>query len=84
MSCLVIEVTRKLPERATRTKRAKAIRPSSCSKGPEKWKEKMRFRDEKIDEEYERDCEIRIRKLKKDFNEWGSEARKKEQAYNEE
>ncbi|GJT70870.1 hypothetical protein Tco_1030156 [Tanacetum coccineum] len=43
-----------------------------------------RFRGEKIDEEYERDCEIRIRKLKQDFNEWGSEARKKEQAYNEE
>ncbi|GJX27552.1 retrovirus-related pol polyprotein from transposon TNT 1-94 [Tanacetum coccineum] len=39
---------------------------------------------EKIDEEYERDCEIRIRKLKQDFNEWGSEVRKKEQAYNEE
>ncbi|GKC50307.1 hypothetical protein Tco_1073052 [Tanacetum coccineum] len=37
-----------------------------------------------IDEEYERDCEIRIRKLKQDFNEWGSEVRKKEQAYNEE
>ncbi|GJX47477.1 hypothetical protein Tco_0272667 [Tanacetum coccineum] len=32
-----------------------------------------RFRGEKIDEEYERDCEIRIRKLKQDFNEWGSE-----------
>ncbi|GJS15672.1 hypothetical protein Tco_0410144 [Tanacetum coccineum] len=43
-----------------------------------------RFRGEKIDEEYERDCEIRIRKLKQDFNEWGSEVRKKEQAYNEE
>ncbi|GJX67902.1 hypothetical protein Tco_0303629 [Tanacetum coccineum] len=43
-----------------------------------------RFRSEKIDEEYERDCEIIIRKLKQDFNEWGSEARKKEQAYNEE
>ncbi|GJX38986.1 hypothetical protein Tco_0252289 [Tanacetum coccineum] len=28
-----------------------------------------RFRGEKIDEEYERDCEIRIRKLKQDFNE---------------
>ncbi|GKA03648.1 hypothetical protein Tco_0676429 [Tanacetum coccineum] len=39
---------------------------------------------EKIDKEYERDCEIRIRKLKQDFNEWGSEVRKKEQAYNEE
>ncbi|GJT96529.1 hypothetical protein Tco_1092047 [Tanacetum coccineum] len=39
---------------------------------------------EKIDEEYERDCEIRIRKLKQDFNEWGSEVRKKEQAYEEE
>ncbi|GJU18946.1 hypothetical protein Tco_1146912 [Tanacetum coccineum] len=38
-----------------------------------------RFRGEKIDEEYERDCEIRIRKLKQDFNEWGSEVRKKEQ-----
>ncbi|GKE78656.1 hypothetical protein Tco_1544776 [Tanacetum coccineum] len=36
-----------------------------------------RFRGEKIDEEYKRDCEIRIRKLKQDFNEWGSEARKK-------
>ncbi|GJV31271.1 hypothetical protein Tco_1391671 [Tanacetum coccineum] len=43
-----------------------------------------RFRGEKIDEEYERDCEIRIRKLKQDFNEWGSEVQKKEQAYNEE
>ncbi|GKB91270.1 hypothetical protein Tco_0963542 [Tanacetum coccineum] len=43
-----------------------------------------RFRGEKIDEEYERDCEIRIRKLKQDFNEWGNEVRKKEQAYNEE
>ncbi|GJU09161.1 hypothetical protein Tco_1125591 [Tanacetum coccineum] len=31
-----------------------------------------RFRGEKIDEEYERDCEIRIRKLKQDSNEWGS------------
>ncbi|GJV53223.1 hypothetical protein Tco_1448964 [Tanacetum coccineum] len=43
-----------------------------------------RFRGEEIDEEYERDCEIRIRKLKQDFNEWGSEVRKKKQAYNEE
>ncbi|GKE80765.1 hypothetical protein Tco_1550765 [Tanacetum coccineum] len=43
-----------------------------------------RFRGEKIDKEYERDCEIRIRKLKQDSNEWGSEVRKKEQAYNEE
>ncbi|GKA74942.1 hypothetical protein Tco_0781320 [Tanacetum coccineum] len=40
-----------------------------------------RFRGEKIDEEYERDCEIRIRKLKQDFNIWGSEVRKKEKAY---
>ncbi|GJW96899.1 hypothetical protein Tco_0178707 [Tanacetum coccineum] len=29
-----------------------------------------RFRGEEIDEEYERDCEIRIRKLKQDFNVW--------------
>ncbi|GKC93580.1 hypothetical protein Tco_1159022, partial [Tanacetum coccineum] len=43
-----------------------------------------RFRGEEIDEDFERDCEIRIRKLKQDFNEWGSEVRKKEQAYNEE
>ncbi|GJT49700.1 hypothetical protein Tco_0975857 [Tanacetum coccineum] len=43
-----------------------------------------RFRGEEIDKEYERDCEIRIRKLKQDFNEWGSEVRKKEQAYEEE
>ncbi|GJX45673.1 reverse transcriptase domain-containing protein [Tanacetum coccineum] len=43
-----------------------------------------RFRGEEIDEEYERDCEIRIQKLKQDFNEWGSEVRKKEQAYEEE
>ncbi|GJU12326.1 hypothetical protein Tco_1134722 [Tanacetum coccineum] len=42
------------------------------------------FRGEEIDEEYERDCEIRIRKLKQDFNIWGSEVRKKEQAYEEE
>ncbi|GJT10545.1 hypothetical protein Tco_0857587 [Tanacetum coccineum] len=40
--------------------------------------------DREIDEEYERDCEIRIRKLKQDFNIWGSEVRKKEQAYEEE
>ncbi|GKG08206.1 hypothetical protein Tco_0334038 [Tanacetum coccineum] len=32
-----------------------------------------RFRGEKIDEEYKKDCEIRIQKLKQDFNEWGSE-----------
>ncbi|GJZ33444.1 hypothetical protein Tco_0578880 [Tanacetum coccineum] len=43
-----------------------------------------RFRGEEIDEEYERDCEIRIQKLKQDFNEWGSKVRKKEQAYEEE
>ncbi|GKB89121.1 hypothetical protein Tco_0961393, partial [Tanacetum coccineum] len=43
-----------------------------------------RFHDEKIDEGYERDCEIRIRKLKQDFNEWGNEVQKKEQAYEEE
>ncbi|GJS41404.1 hypothetical protein Tco_0566447 [Tanacetum coccineum] len=43
-----------------------------------------RFRGEEIDEVYERDCEIRIRKLKQDFNEWGSKVRKKEQAYEEE
>ncbi|GJX60910.1 hypothetical protein Tco_0292300 [Tanacetum coccineum] len=43
-----------------------------------------RFRGEEINEEYKRDCEIRIRELKQDFNEWGSEVRKKEQAYEEE
>ncbi|GKE29975.1 hypothetical protein Tco_1445359, partial [Tanacetum coccineum] len=43
-----------------------------------------RFRGEEIDEEYKRDCEIRIRELKQDFNEWGSEVPKKEQAYEEE
>ncbi|GJW22036.1 hypothetical protein Tco_0032658 [Tanacetum coccineum] len=43
-----------------------------------------RFRGEKIDEEYERICEITIRKLKQDFNIWGSEVRKKEKAYEEE
>ncbi|GJU80234.1 hypothetical protein Tco_1282599 [Tanacetum coccineum] len=43
-----------------------------------------RFRGEEIDEEYERDCEIRIHKLKQDFNIWGSEVRKKEEAYEEE
>ncbi|GJV35433.1 hypothetical protein Tco_1407910 [Tanacetum coccineum] len=44
----------------------------------------QKFQGEEIDEEYERDCEIRIRKLKQDFNIWGSEVRKKEQAYEEE
>ncbi|GKD93003.1 hypothetical protein Tco_1372840 [Tanacetum coccineum] len=44
----------------------------------------IRFRGEKIDEEYERICEITIRKLEQDFNEWGSKVRKKEQAYEEE
>ncbi|GJZ37608.1 hypothetical protein Tco_0583799 [Tanacetum coccineum] len=43
-----------------------------------------RFRGEEIDEEYERDCEIRIRKLKQDFNEWGSKVQKKEHAYEDE
>ncbi|GJT53224.1 reverse transcriptase domain-containing protein [Tanacetum coccineum] len=43
-----------------------------------------RFQGEEIDEEYKRDCEIRIRKLKQDFNKWGSEVRKKEKAYEEE
>ncbi|GJQ94947.1 hypothetical protein Tco_0006086 [Tanacetum coccineum] len=43
-----------------------------------------RFRGEEIDEEYKRDCEIRIQKHKQDFNEWGSKVRKKEQAYEEE
>ncbi|GJT30707.1 hypothetical protein Tco_0910982 [Tanacetum coccineum] len=43
-----------------------------------------RFRGKKIDEEYERDCEIRIQKLEQDSNEWGSKVRKKEQAYKEE
>ncbi|GJX98630.1 hypothetical protein Tco_0355649 [Tanacetum coccineum] len=43
-----------------------------------------RCRGEKIDEEYERDCEIRIRKLKQDSNEWGNKVRKKEKAYEEE
>ncbi|GKB90630.1 hypothetical protein Tco_0962902, partial [Tanacetum coccineum] len=42
------------------------------------------FRAREIDEEYERDCEIRIRKLKQDFNIWGSEVRKKEKAYEDE
>ncbi|GJX64128.1 hypothetical protein Tco_0298471 [Tanacetum coccineum] len=32
-----------------------------------------RFRGEKINEEYERICEITIQKLKQDFNIWGSE-----------
>ncbi|GJZ12626.1 hypothetical protein Tco_0547856 [Tanacetum coccineum] len=44
-----------------------------------------RFRGGEIDEDYERDCEIRIRKLKQDFNIWGSEVRQiLEQAYEEE
>ncbi|GJR82881.1 hypothetical protein Tco_0153666 [Tanacetum coccineum] len=43
-----------------------------------------RFRGEEIDEEFERDCEIRIHKLKQDFNIWGSEVRKKEKAYEDE
>ncbi|GJX78341.1 hypothetical protein Tco_0325152 [Tanacetum coccineum] len=43
-----------------------------------------RFRGEEIDEEYERFCEIRIHKLKQDFNIWGSEVRKKEKAYEDE
>ncbi|GJY78727.1 hypothetical protein Tco_0484528 [Tanacetum coccineum] len=49
---------------------------------PTKWTKL--FRGEEIDEEYERDCEIRIRKLKQDFNVWGSEVRKKEKAYEDE
>ncbi|GJX60757.1 hypothetical protein Tco_0292147 [Tanacetum coccineum] len=37
-----------------------------------------RFRGEEINEEYERDCEIRIRKLKQDFNIWGRKFKKEE------
>ncbi|GJY50279.1 hypothetical protein Tco_0441126 [Tanacetum coccineum] len=40
-----------------------------------------RFRGEEIDEEYERDYEIRIRKLKQDFNQWGSKVQKMEKSY---
>ncbi|GKE38350.1 hypothetical protein Tco_1461755, partial [Tanacetum coccineum] len=47
-------------------------------------RKKIEDMSEKTDEEYERDCEIRIRKLKQNFNERGSEVQKKEQAYNEE
>ncbi|GKB12088.1 hypothetical protein Tco_0846011 [Tanacetum coccineum] len=43
-----------------------------------------RFRGEEINEEYERICEITIRKLKQDFNIWGSKVRKKEKAYEDE
>ncbi|GJW11617.1 hypothetical protein Tco_1577444 [Tanacetum coccineum] len=43
-----------------------------------------RFRGEEIDEEYEKNCEIRIGKLKQDFNVWGSEVQKKEKAYEDE
>ncbi|GJX49570.1 hypothetical protein Tco_0276415 [Tanacetum coccineum] len=43
-----------------------------------------RFRVEEIDEENKRDCEIRIHKLKQDFNIWVSEVRKKEKAYEDE
>ncbi|GJV04278.1 hypothetical protein Tco_1337847 [Tanacetum coccineum] len=43
-----------------------------------------RFRGKEINKEYERDCEIRIHKLKQDFNIWGSEVRKKEKAYEDE
>ncbi|GJZ47988.1 hypothetical protein Tco_0601820 [Tanacetum coccineum] len=43
-----------------------------------------RFRGEEIVEEYERICEITIRKLKQNFNIWGSEVRKKEKAYENE
>ncbi|GJW64234.1 hypothetical protein Tco_0116118 [Tanacetum coccineum] len=43
----------------------------------------IKFESE-IDREYERDCEIRIQKLKQDFNIWGSEVRKKEKAYEDE
>ncbi|GJW10775.1 hypothetical protein Tco_1576602 [Tanacetum coccineum] len=39
-----------------------------------------RFRGEEIDEEYERDCEIRIHKLKQDFNIRGEAKLKKEKA----
>ncbi|GJT90190.1 hypothetical protein Tco_1079035 [Tanacetum coccineum] len=43
-----------------------------------------RFQGEEIDEEYERDCKFRVHKLKQDFNIWGVEVRRKEQAYEEE
>ncbi|GJR58479.1 reverse transcriptase domain-containing protein [Tanacetum coccineum] len=43
-----------------------------------------RFRGEEIDKEYERDCEIRIQKLKQDFNIWGSEGSKKGESFEDE
>ncbi|GJY05867.1 hypothetical protein Tco_0371807 [Tanacetum coccineum] len=43
-----------------------------------------RFRGEEIDEEYKIICEITIRKLKQDFNIWGSKVGKKEKAYEDE
>ncbi|GJY65376.1 hypothetical protein Tco_0467614 [Tanacetum coccineum] len=47
-------------------------------------RKKIEDMGEEIDEEYESDCEIRIQKLKQDFNEWGSKVRKKEKACEEE
>ncbi|GJU66296.1 hypothetical protein Tco_1252555 [Tanacetum coccineum] len=47
-------------------------------------RKKIEDMSEEIDEEYERDCEIKIHKLKQDFNIWGSEVRKKEKAYEDE
>ncbi|GJX80305.1 hypothetical protein Tco_0328454 [Tanacetum coccineum] len=47
-------------------------------------RKKIEDMSEEIDEEYDRDCEIRIRKLKQDFNIWGSEVQKKEKAYEDE
>ncbi|GKD17413.1 hypothetical protein Tco_1206571, partial [Tanacetum coccineum] len=43
-----------------------------------------RFRGEKIDEEYERDCEIKIEQLLQDYNGLGIEIRKKERILMEE
>ncbi|GJX64400.1 hypothetical protein Tco_0298743 [Tanacetum coccineum] len=43
-----------------------------------------RFRGEKIDDEYERDCEIKIEQLLQDYNGLGIEIRKKERILMEE
>ncbi|GJW72359.1 hypothetical protein Tco_0129276 [Tanacetum coccineum] len=69
----------------------KIISSSICGRRaklpPEDNKNVLGYKDadgEEIDKEYERDCEIRIQKLKQDFNIWGSEVRKKEKAYEDE
>ncbi|GJZ30405.1 hypothetical protein Tco_0575452 [Tanacetum coccineum] len=45
---------------------------------------RKRYQGEEIEDEYEKDCELKIHQLKIDFNVWGSKIREKERTYEQE